>query len=159
MHGDVSKLNRTAFINIDTINYMLFRFSVHESMSSTSKKEMCKGFWFFWIYLVVRLLYRGQGTKLSGYSVRIQIRRPWVRSLDGVGWGTVFLCLRVNSCADLFFAWPPPPPLRVYGTRPNVCAHVKDPTSVRRKRVIIIVIIIIIKCIYIAPAHTSTCLL
>ena len=40
--------------------------------------------------------------QLSGYSVRIQIQRPWVRSPCGAGWTTVSLSFRVNSCADLF---------------------------------------------------------
>ena len=40
--------------------------------------------------------------------------------------------LRVNSCADLFV---PDPPIRVYGTHPHTSAHVKNPTSICRKRV------------------------
>ena len=44
----------------------------------------------------------------------------------GAGWKIVFLSLRVNSCV-----WPP----FVCTARTQICAHVKDPRSISRKRV------------------------
>ena len=71
------------------------------------------------------------GTMLGGYSIGIQIWRPWVRSPGGAGWRSVVLSLRVNSSADLFV---PDPPSCVRA-RTQTCTHVKDPISVCSKRV------------------------
>ena len=60
--------------------------------------------------------------------VGIQIQRPLVRSPGGAGWGTVFLFLRVNSCADLFV---PDLPLCVRHAPKSV--HVKYPISICHK--------------------------
>ena len=49
---------------------------------------------------------------------------------------TCFLSLRVNSCADFFMPDPPHPPLPFVCTAgTQMCAHVKDPISICRKRV------------------------
>ena len=48
-----------------------------------------------------------------------------------IPWWTVFLSLRVNSCADLFV----PDPSFMCTARTQICAHVKNPISICRKRV------------------------
>ena len=57
---------------------------------------------------------------------------PWVQSPRGAGWGweTVFLSLRVNSCADLFVL---DPPSCVYTAHTQNCVHVKDPICICHK--------------------------
>ena len=60
---------------------------------------------------------------LSGLCIGIEIARPWVRCPVGAGQGSVFLSLRVNSCADLFV--PDLPFLCM--ARIQIGVHVKDP--------------------------------
>ena len=52
-----------------------------------------------------RILY-GEGGSVVRES-EFKSERPWVQSPGGAEWGTVFLCLWVNSCADLFVPDPP----------------------------------------------------
>ena len=67
---------------------------------------------------------------VAQWVVGIQIRRPRVWSPGGAGWETVLLSLRVNSCADVFVPEPP----SCLRHRTHICAHVKDPVSICRKR-------------------------
>ena len=64
--------------------------------------------------------------------VRLLIRRPWVWSLDGEGWGTVFLSLWVNSCA---FVCASHTHLVSCVRHAPKCAHFTDLTSICCKRV------------------------
>ena len=56
---------------------------------------------------------------------------PGFDPLVGQGEGAVYLSLRVNSWADLFV--PDPSFVLICGTQ--MCAHVKDPFSICRKKV------------------------
>ena len=52
-----------------------------------------------------RILY-GEGGSVVRES-EFKSERPWVQSPGGAEWGTVFMCLWVNYCADLFVPDPP----------------------------------------------------
>ena len=64
--------------------------------------------------------------QLSGLS-NLEVNSSEVRASefksedpDEAGWETVFLSLRVNSCADVFV---PDTPFREQGTHPHLCAR------------------------------------
>ena len=65
----------------------------------------------------------GGGAYLSDYSVGIQMRRHWVRSSGGSGWGLVFYVPPRQVLSRRVCAWP----LLLCG------AHVKHPISICRK--------------------------
>ena len=70
-------------------------------------------------------------TQLSGYGVGTQSQNPGFDPLAGAMVAPVFLSLLVSSCADFLFV--PDPPSCVTA-RSQICAHVKDPRSICRKR-------------------------
>ena len=74
------------------------------------------------------------GGYISGDVARwLESRNPNPKTL-----GSIPLSLRVNSCADLFVR-PDPPYPSLCTARTHMCAHVKDPISICRKRVGLIV--------------------
>ena len=76
------------------------------------------------------------GRKTGDVAQWLERRNSNTKTLDLIPWrgrvkGSFFLSLRVNSCADLFV--PNAPFART--ARTQICAHVKDPLSISRKRV------------------------